>query len=146
MTSIVSSATSPKPIRVTHAAKVPRRPVPPLRYYRVVRTRAGVIPQLESLLIQHVCPMLESCEGVYLGDVEHQMHVFNTFVTITRTMDITNGPGYVLRALLAGDKDLAYDMATSLDTYNTGLNLVHECIDRLELLGDVMKPTKGGTL
>jgi hypothetical protein len=145
MTTIIARATPPTRANAPSHIAALRRP-PPLRYYRVVRVRAGVIPQLESLLIQHVCPMLESCEGLYLGDVEHQMHVFNTFVTITRTMDISHGPGYVLRALLAGDKDLAYDMATSLDMYNTGLNLVHECIDRLDLLGDVMKPTKGGTL
>lgn len=98
-----------------------------------------MIPQLESLIIQHVCPMLDSCEGLYLGDEHHQMRVFDSFLTIARTMDISNGPGYVLRALLAGDRDLAYDFAMSLDTYNTGVNLVRECVERLDALGDVMK-------
>lgn len=100
----------------------------------------AVIPQLESLVIQHVCPMLDSCEGVYLGDERHQMQVFDSFLTLARTMDISHGTGYVLRALLAGDKDLAYDFAMSLDTYNLGLNLVHECLERLEGLGEIKSP------
>ena len=136
MSSVLRPSTTTQRSPAARAFSTPRRAFSTPR--RAPGPRA-VIPQLESLIIQHVCPMLDSCEGLYLGDEHHQMRVFDSFLTIARTMDISNGPGYVLRALLAGDRDLAYDFAMSLDTYNTGVNLVRECVERLDALGDVMK-------
>ncbi len=101
-----------------------------------VRSRAGVIPQLESLVIQHVCPIMK-CEGLYLGDEHHQMHVLDAFMSITRTKDISHGFGYVVRALIVGDQDLAYDMASSFDTYNSSLALIRESLARLDQLVEI---------
>lgn len=116
---------------VSHVPRVSRVS----RHRPIERPRAGVIPQLESLILQHVCPIM-NCEGLYIGDEHHQMHVLNTFMSISRTMDISHGVGYVLRALLAGEKDLAYDMAASFDTYNSSLELIHSCLERLDSVVD----------
>ncbi len=120
-----------KPVTVTKKHAI--RAMAAKNHPRKVQTRAGVIPQLESLVIQHVCPIM-NCDGVYFGDEHHQMQVLDTFMSIMRTKDISHGVGYVLRALLVGDKDLAYDMATSFDMYNSSLNLIHESLARLDTL------------
>jgi len=79
-----------------------------------------------------------NCEGLYLGDEHHQMRVLDTFASISRTMDISHGVGYVLRALLAGDKDLAYDVAASFDMYNSSIELIHTCLERLDRLDELV--------
>ena len=119
--------TLPRAARAPSAAKVRRTPAQP--------ARAALVPDIVIPLIrEHVCPALQTCAGLALGDERHQLEIAATFYDLAAAYSLDHGEAYVLRALLQGDWTAVRELCLGFDAYNAGLALVHAGLDRLEPL------------
>lgn len=122
-------------MRLTRAPLRAARPVPrrvAARRPVAVAASADLVPALDGLLRQFVCPAAVECAGLVVpGDPPTQQRVVDTFIDFAHAFDLSHGQGYVLRALLAGDMWTARELAMGFDVYNAGLDLVHQALERL---------------
>ncbi|AGE50046.1 hypothetical protein ATCVCanal1_045R [Acanthocystis turfacea Chlorella virus Canal-1] len=103
------------------------RPMPLKRARTLVRTRVAVIPEMSDML-SYVCPVFSQCAGMFIGTEEHQREIITNFHALADHYNIAHSEPYVLRALLAGDKDLAVSLAESTDMYNDIVEIIRRLI------------------
>ncbi|APC25523.1 hypothetical protein BST79_gp010 [Only Syngen Nebraska virus 5] len=106
----------------------PTRPV--VLKARCVKVKS-VSPEIMHIITEYVCPVAKNCADMYIGDETHQMGVLNKIGVIMDHYNITHGEGYVLRALFQDNIDLAVQLAKSFNTYNLGIEIVRETIQKL---------------
>ncbi len=108
----------------------PRVSAPRRRVRRDVRA-AAVVPELQALLTQFVCPDFRECAGLVVGPEARQDAVVGLFWDLTHAYTIQHGEGFVLKALLAGDFETAREIAAGFTEYNAGLRLIHAALAQL---------------
>ena len=96
-----------------------------------IKADAGVVPEMMDVLVQHVCPIIHNCSGLYIGTEEHQISVLAKLHTITDHYDIRNAEEHVIRALLIDDDILAVKIADATDVYHQSVSYVREMISKL---------------
>ena len=102
-----------------------------------VRARAGVLPEMMSILNAYVCPAVKNCSGISVGSEERQIAILHQLQVIADHYNIVHSEAYVIRALLADNVDLAIDIARSTDLYHENLELIRRFI---AMLPDIYAP------
>jgi hypothetical protein len=65
---------------------------------------------------------------MFVGTEEHQREVITNFHLLADQYNIAHSEPYILKALLAGDKDLAVSLAESTDVYNDIVEIIRRLI------------------
>lgn len=107
---------------------------PARRVARPARRPPSASAGLDALVQEYVCPLVDRCAGLDLGDEQRQNDVMSTFYDLTAAYVLDHGEGYVLRALLQGDWPAVRELCIGFDAYNAGLSLIHAGIDHLHPL------------
>ena len=103
----------------------------PLVSRRNVVTRVGIIPEMGDVLTRYVCPGLTQCAGMFVGTEEQQRDILSNMHSLADHYNIVNSEQYVLRALIAGDEELAVSLAEATSMYHDLIDLIRSLIVRL---------------
>jgi hypothetical protein len=103
-------------------------------FRKTIRPANSVLPQVTELLTNYVCPVISDCHQMYIGDEVHQLHVIKQLFEIADKFNITNGEGWVMRALFQDDEPLALKIAKAVNDYNVDIQTVRDAISKVPSL------------
>jgi len=98
---------------------------------RVIKVRAGVVPEMLDMLHNYVCPLIKDCDGLYIGSEDHQLEVIRMAREIAAHYNIRSAEEYVVRALIDNKNELAVQIADAANMYNESIEKVQEVISQL---------------
>jgi hypothetical protein len=98
---------------------------------RVIKIRAGVLPEMLDMLHRYLCPLITDCAGINIGSEDHQLEVIARAREIAAHYNIRSVEEYVVRALMDNKNELAVQIADAANMYNESIVRVKEVLEQL---------------